>query len=151
MSKKPIEPKPTTYQGQLFRSRLEARWAVYFDHTPNILTWAYEPHLIKFKNGWTYTPDFLLTIYVDGKRQQLYVECKPAAISDDYDSFLQRISRETQHGIFLVMSNMFNDTEIRSRLYVAGKSHPVSLSELFVDPQRAYERAINYRFDLKGH
>lgn len=48
-----IAAVPTTYSGVLFRSRLEARWAAFFDLCG--WDWAYEPsHL----DGWL--PDFLI-------------------------------------------------------------------------------------------
>lgn len=50
----------TTYRGYRFRSRLEARWAVFFDHLG--LTWRYEPQgYCVGDGGLTYLPDF----YVD--------------------------------------------------------------------------------------
>ncbi len=52
---KPIE---TSYKGYRFRSRLEARWAVYFDAIG--LKWQYEPEGFEFKDGTRYLPDFWL-------------------------------------------------------------------------------------------
>ena len=48
---------PTTYNGIPFRSRLEARWAIFFDamSTP----WEYEPENFITKQG-PYLPDFYL-------------------------------------------------------------------------------------------
>lgn len=53
----PITPIETHYAGYRFRSRLEARWAVFFDHLN--IPWDYEPqgYLI---DGKPYLPDFLL-------------------------------------------------------------------------------------------
>ena len=48
----------TKYAGCRFRSRLEARWAVFFD-TMNI-PWLYEPQGYTLSNGRNYLPDFLL-------------------------------------------------------------------------------------------
>jgi hypothetical protein len=50
-----IKAHPTKYNGVQFRSRLEARWACFFDQAG--LQWEYEPIDIE---GWT--PDFRLTI-----------------------------------------------------------------------------------------
>lgn len=46
----------TRYGGYFFRSRLEARWAVYFDALG--LDWVYEPEGYEIKGG--YLPDFYL-------------------------------------------------------------------------------------------
>ena len=74
-----IKAKPTMYKNILFRSRLEAKWAVFFDEMG--ITWQYEPGIYKVPiNGYfiKYTPDFAL---LNVKTQQeithpLYVEVK---------------------------------------------------------------------------
>jgi hypothetical protein len=48
---------PTRYAGCHFRSRLEARWAVFFDHLG--IRWEYEPQGFHGLN-FSYLPDFLL-------------------------------------------------------------------------------------------
>ncbi len=48
----------TRYKGYRFRSRLEARWAVFFDAIG--LKWEYEPEGFEFKDGTQYLPDFWL-------------------------------------------------------------------------------------------
>lgn len=48
---------PTSYRGCRFRSRLEARWAVLFDHMG--IGWMYEPEGFVV-GGRPYLPDFLL-------------------------------------------------------------------------------------------
>jgi hypothetical protein len=54
-----IQPIETRYAGHRFRSRLEARWAVFFD-TLNI-PWEYEPQGYLL-NGRPYLPDFKLAL-----------------------------------------------------------------------------------------
>lgn len=46
----------TRYQGYRFRSRTEARWAVFFDHLG--LPWEYEPEGFELPGGVRYLPDF---------------------------------------------------------------------------------------------
>ena len=48
----------TEYRGYLFRSRLEVRWAVFFDACG--VDWEYEPEGYDLGNGLYYLPDFLL-------------------------------------------------------------------------------------------
>jgi hypothetical protein len=48
-----IAAKPTLYRGQQFRSRLEARWAAFFDLLR--WEWVYEPFDL---GGWS--PDFAI-------------------------------------------------------------------------------------------
>lgn len=53
-----IKAIETRYAGHLFRSRIEARWAVAFDHMD--VRWEYEREGFEFKDGLRYLPDFWL-------------------------------------------------------------------------------------------
>jgi len=64
-----IKAIQTRYQGYRFRSRLEARWAVFFDACD--IKWTYEPEGFLLNNGESYLPDFFLP------EEDLYVEVKP--------------------------------------------------------------------------
>jgi hypothetical protein len=67
---------PTRYRGRLYRSRLEARWAAFFD----LMSWEheYEPFDL---NGWI--PDFLLRgTWPNGRRAEVLVEVKPVSTYD---------------------------------------------------------------------
>ena len=66
-----IEAKPTFYNGVQFRSRLEAKWAAFFDGYG--YQWTYEP--IDF-GGWS--PDFFLKW--NGHSE--YIEIKPITYRD---------------------------------------------------------------------
>jgi hypothetical protein len=68
MAMKPIE---TRYQGCRFRSRLEARWAVFFDALK--IEWQYEAEGFVLEDGTRYLPDFFLPKFDQG----LWVEVKP--------------------------------------------------------------------------
>jgi hypothetical protein len=69
-----IKAIQTACKGYLFRSRLEARWAVLFDFCG--VEYEYEPEGYDLGNGLTYLPDFLLH-GVDGRADgDLYVEVK---------------------------------------------------------------------------
>lgn len=70
MSKKRIKAIQTVYKGYKFRSRLEARWAMFFDELS--IDWMYEPEGYELNDGFWYLPDFYLP-YFDGG---LYCEVK---------------------------------------------------------------------------
>ncbi len=70
MSIKPIE---TVYRGYRFRSRLEARWAVFFDALG--VKWEYEPEGYHLSDGSMYLPDFWLPGF--HLPSGTYVEVKP--------------------------------------------------------------------------
>ena len=64
----------TEYKGYRFRSRLEARWAVFFDACH--VNWEYEPEGFALPNGQFYLPDFLLHGCAGRSPSDLYVEVK---------------------------------------------------------------------------
>lgn len=67
-----IKPIETVYNGYRFRSRLEAKWAVYFNLIG--LNYIYEPNGYVLSNGQCYLPDFYLPTV------EAYVEVKPSSI-----------------------------------------------------------------------
>ena len=64
-----IKAIETVYNGYKFRSRLEARWAVFFDAAG--IKYEYEPQGFELSDGTKYLPDFYLPDY------RYYVEVKP--------------------------------------------------------------------------
>jgi hypothetical protein len=68
-----ITPIPTFYKGCFFRSRLEARWAVYFDEIG--LPWKYEPVCFQLTDTDFYIPDFKIPEFG-------FAEVKPSAFTD---------------------------------------------------------------------
>lgn len=90
---KKLKPIQTEYGGFLFRSRLEARWAVFFDACG--VDWEYEPEGYDLGNGLMYLPDFLLH-GVDGRDGgDLYVEVKGQMT----DSDAEKIKRFAELGM----------------------------------------------------
>ncbi len=67
----------TRYQGCRFRSRLEARWAVFF--TAVGIAWVYEAEGFDLK-GFRYLPDFWLPDH------EVFVEIKPRTPVDSWDA-----------------------------------------------------------------
>ena len=63
-----IRPIETVYNGYRFRSRLEARWAVFFDAAG--IKYQYEPEGFEAKGGVMYLPDFYMLDF------DVYVEVK---------------------------------------------------------------------------
>lgn len=68
----------TRYKGYRFRSRLEARWAVFFDALD--VKWEYEPEGFELGFNDRYLPDFRLALCNDeqGNPRQEFIEIKPA-------------------------------------------------------------------------
>ena len=64
----------TFYRGYRFRSRLEARWAVFFDELS--WSWEYEKEGFVLEDGTHYLPDFYISSL------NAWVEVKPDEITD---------------------------------------------------------------------
>jgi hypothetical protein len=69
-----MKPINTFYNGDYFRSRLEARWAVFF--TKLNIKYIYEPEGFVSKKGETYLPDFYLPDTYLRDDKGLYIEIK---------------------------------------------------------------------------
>lgn len=71
-----VVSKETIYNGYRFRSRLEARWAVFFDKLK--VPYQYEPDTFHCTDGSQYTPDFFLPkAYLRSNESKgLYLEVK---------------------------------------------------------------------------
>lgn len=85
---KPIE---TTYNGIHFRSRLEARWAIFFDHLR--IHYHYEPEGYQIGNV-KYLPDFYLP------QMDIYAEIKP---HDPPQDELEKVQLFSEHKPILLI------------------------------------------------
>lgn len=91
-----IKAIETHYQGYRFRSRLEARWAVFFDALG--IEWEYEKEGYQLWTGW-YLPDFWLPqfrFYAEIKPKELKIWEHEAGIHNqatggDWSSFLPAV------------------------------------------------------------
>lgn len=86
---KPIE---TTWNGYRFRSRLEARWAVFFEYIG--LKWEYEPEGFELKSGTRYLPDFRVKTPQGG---DIWYEVKPLGVTQDrkFSEFWEEAAEES--------------------------------------------------------
>lgn len=86
----------TRYKGYRFRSRLEARWAVFFETAG--IKWEYEPEGFETPFG-RYLPDF----YLPEIRNGLWVEVKPSfGLKEHEQEKLIEVVRQTRkEGIFV--------------------------------------------------
>lgn len=98
-----IRPIATRYSGFLFRSRLEARWAVFFDKLG--IKWLYEPQGFDV-DGRPYLPDFCLLL-----GEMLWAEIKPAidADPDGVSRFRSFIAARGDRGV--VLTDIGRDAE----------------------------------------
>lgn len=94
-----INSKPTIYKGTKYRSRLEARWAAFFD----LIGWRYQYEPFDLP-GWT--PDFII---YGSENRVLFVEVKPVVTKEyakEYSIKLKNI-KPTVNAIMI--SSDFNE------------------------------------------
>jgi hypothetical protein len=95
MTDQTIQPIETLYRGHRFRSRLEARWAVFFDAAR--IEWQYEAEGFAI-NGIRYLPDFWLS------RLKCFAEIKPNDESRiQAEPLLQALSKASGHPAILLI------------------------------------------------
>lgn len=111
---------PTTYRHGEFRSRLEARWAAFFDLVG--WSWVYEP-----LDAEGYIPDFLIQ-----GRIPFFVEVGPCITQQDYEAKTakpDRVAASLRHDVLVVGVSPLPD------LHIGGSGHLAAgwLGEFFDD------------------
>lgn len=142
-----IKPIETVYNGYRFRSRLEARWAVFFDDMG--IKYVYEPEGFTMKYGMRYLPDFaLLNVRrrhcPSEKENPVYVEVKGV---DKYENIRiddrVRIEEFAKHYPLLVLGNIpqsswdavcAHDDELFSYQFLDGDYYQCFFSRYNGDP-----------------
>lgn len=109
-----IEAIPTNYRGISFRSRREARWAVFWDALE--VQWQYEPPHHQLPSG-NYLPDFLLP------ELRIWVEIKPdLKFLDEYErqraiKRCYELAIESDHTVLLYYGDVINPSESLETIY----------------------------------
>lgn len=119
MQKDELRPIDTEYKGYLFRSRLEARWAIFFDLLG--IEWTYELQGFKVReNDGYYLPDFYLKTF------NCYFEVKRDSIEGkQWDDALRRCKAMVTtvgHAIIIVRGDPVN-YEAKLFAYPAAAEH----------------------------
>jgi hypothetical protein len=93
-----IKPIPTLYDDTQYRSRLEARWAFFFDEIG--VSYVYEPHAL---GSTSYVPDFFAHNLVFGKTA--IIEIKPKTPNDDYIKYLKSVRKPGLSTFFILVGD----------------------------------------------
>jgi len=117
----------TEYNGYLFRSRLEARWAVFFDALG--IPYEYEKEGFELGKAGLYLPDFWLPDTNNG----CWVEIKGKEPHLGECDKLHALADGTSHDAFLFWGNI---PQVQCSLYGLGDGHYYDLIE--VDDECAY-------------
>ena len=86
----------TVYKGYRFRSRLEARWAVFFNYIG--VEWDYEPEGYVLDNGEWYLPDFLIT----SNGMSFWCEIKGKEFSEKEINKCRLLSKGSNISVFML-------------------------------------------------
>ena len=107
MEEKTIAPIQTYYNGYHFRSRLEARWAVFFDEIG--VEYEYEPEGFKLSDGTCYLPDFYLpkfSTYIEIKHTGLTEEDRKYSTEEILNIFKEENNCDTEH-FYAILANEY--------------------------------------------
>jgi hypothetical protein len=117
-----LKPIETRYKGYRFRSRLEARWAVFFDALG--IEWEYEKEGYDLGEAGWYLPDFWLP------GEKLFVEVKPEDVDDgEVYGKPRELSTGSKQDVLVVIGTPGNNLDgvqfscraKRQTVYLAGK------------------------------
>jgi hypothetical protein len=101
---KPIE---TVYKNYRFRSRLEARWAVFFDALA--IEWVYEKEGYDLGDAGWYLPDFWFPHPVKDLANEgwgLWGEIKPLPATDEEMRRAIALAAQTKHNVLIFQGNI---------------------------------------------
>jgi hypothetical protein len=163
MSDNFIPAKATSFRGTVYRSRLEARWAVFFSKLPGVAA-DYEPMSYEYADGVFYTPDFLVSKEIGKRCENFLLEIKPLPPARDYLLMLNAV-RESEKGskslqadlirnLYLGCGSFYRDKQ--PELFSVSSNANYTLEEMFLDSFKvgrmdyvdAVTAAAQWRFDL---
>lgn len=103
-----MQPIETVYNGYRFRSRLEARWAVFFDKCG--IPYRYEVDGYKLADGSVYLPDFWIDhSFCGDKGWGFWVEIKPRQASDEELYKMVQLVAQTKHNGLIFQGEPYSD------------------------------------------
>lgn len=132
----------TAYAGCRFRSRLEARWAVYFDARGE--RWEYEPESFELPDGTRYLPDFKLPAYLRSGGD-LWVEVKPTA-----DAFEKAAAFSAAAGVMVLGCYGMPALNTAYPMWLRGKPHRASVLDRWHAAAVDAARGARFEFGESG-
>lgn len=159
MSLNPV-PIPTKYASIVYRSRLEARWKVFFDVLK--IEAPYETEGYQLKHGW-YLPDFWLATV------KMWAEVKPEALNERETIKATDLALESGYPVLLLIGQPANQTYEAIERIGDGVTGRISYAltnyhgypqrehrfycepadyEWFEDTNRAVEAALSAKFEI---
>ena len=134
-----IKALNTRYDGYLFRSRLEARWAVFFKSLK--IAYEYEAEGYKLSNGKCYLPDFWLPNFYAG----MFAEVKPNIAQSDLSKPIQ-LAKDLGRPVILAIGLPSEFYSWTGGLSIQHKSFAASINITKKDLLKAIDSAKSARF-----
>lgn len=146
---KPIE---TQWKGWRFRSRLEARWAVFFESLG--IEFLYEPEPFELPDGTVYLPDFYLPVI------RFFAEVKPAEFTPEEIYKAEELTRGTGRQLLMLVgqpdyrpyeaitvdSDFFTRCEYSLDVYSESYYYSTEERRLFSQPEEITENDCSDRY-----
>lgn len=110
MGKANLKAIETEYAGYRFRSRQEARWAVWFDNMG--IKWRYEAEGFDLGDGMWYLPDFWLPEIPNFAKDTFgwWIEVKGKFPTDEEMEKAARLAQQGDNGVAIIWSNFDSDS-----------------------------------------
>lgn len=135
---------PTEYNGWAFRSRLEARWAVFFDALA--IKYEYEKEGYDLATAGYYLPDFWFPHSVSALAEEgwgLWCEIKPVVLTEVEITKAQALCLATKHSVLAIQGSPWpGEYQIKKWSYV-GNWGPF----LADDERYGHENTVSETFD----
>lgn len=131
-----LKPIQTSYNGYLFRSRLEARWAVFFDELG--IVYKYEDEGFDLDGNY-YLPDFYLP------ELDIFIEIKPDFASEHEEYLAAKLAEISKKRVFIFMGNIPNPSPVTAEQLLNYQS------ELTNKNYESYLSQINKYTDIFGY
>ena len=125
-----VKPIETRYKGYRFRSRLEARWAVYFDDLA--VKYEYELEGFTLPSGAAYLPDFYLPDL------RVHVEIKPSEkmVYRDLKKIIE-FALQGDHPLLLIVG-----TPTQESMFLIDRRHDPTIEEIEANQEEPDEEEI---------
>lgn len=128
-----IKAIETRYNGYKFRSRLEARWAVFFDALD--LKYKYEPEGYELRDGSYYLPDFWIPLENhEYEGAGYFVEIKPTKMSKEEEKKCEMLAIDSGHMVCALLGAPWpKEFNILKWMRNTGELNPMTVYQIIND------------------
>lgn len=137
-----IKAIETVYKGYKFRSRLEARLAVFFDTLD--IEYQYEPEGFELSNGEWYLPDFFLPTF------DLWIEIKGDWPTDEEKLKAKLLCEGTEKNVVIFAKDCWYSPVCARYIYEKESRTVIDESDWVYDPNSEDDRGYEWAYTGEG-